>query len=165
LAKGQPPLIYFWYRQSPEPLIVSSPFSYVSPDDPPPIVSDMIGLNLDPQGRLLQLDAVPPQVEEKPSVPTPFDWKALFTAAGLDLTHFTPAEPQWISLAPFDARAAWTLEIDLGNRDIAQGHTDILMTEQAHQRWKGNAQADHFRSEGVPELMTNNVLRATGAAG
>jgi len=34
-----------------------------------------------------------------------------------------------------------TLEIDLGNRDIAQGHTDILMTEQAHQRWKGNAQA------------------------
>jgi hypothetical protein len=39
------------------------------------------------------------------------------------------------------------------------------MTEQAHQRWKGNAQADHFRSEGVPELMTNNVLRATGAAG
>src|SRR5437016_7905423 len=24
------------------------------------------------------------------------------------MTHFTPAEPQWISLAPFDARAAWT---------------------------------------------------------
>jgi serine/threonine-protein kinase len=109
LAKGQPPLIYFLYRQSPEPLIVSSPFSSdVSRDDPPPIVSGMIGLSLDPRGRLLQLDAVPPQMEENSSSPAPFDWKALFTAAGLDLTRFTPAKPQWISLAPFDARAAWT---------------------------------------------------------
>ena len=108
LAKGQPPLIYFWYRQSPQPLVVGSPFSDVSPEDPPPIVSGMIGLSLDPQGRLLQLDAVPPQVEENPSPPAPFDWKALFTAAGLDMTRFTSAEPQWISLAPFDARAAWT---------------------------------------------------------
>jgi hypothetical protein len=108
LAKGQPPLIYFWYRQSPQPLVVSSPFDNVSPDDPPAIVPGMMGLNLDPQSRLLQLDAVPPQIEENPSAPAPFDWKALFTAAGLDLTRFTPAEPLWISVAPFDARAAWT---------------------------------------------------------
>jgi serine/threonine-protein kinase len=109
LAKGQPPLIYFRYRQSPEPLIERSPLgSDVSRDDPPPIVSGMIGLSLDPRGRLLQLDAVPPQMEENSSSPAPFDWKALFTAAGLDLTRFIPAEPQWISLAPFDARAAWT---------------------------------------------------------
>jgi hypothetical protein len=108
LAKGQPPLIHFWYRQSPQPLVVNSPSSYVSPEDPPPMVSGMIGLSLDPQGRLLQLDAVPPQVEDNLSPPAPFDWKALFTAAGLDLTRFTPAESQWISPAPFDARAAWT---------------------------------------------------------
>jgi hypothetical protein len=112
LAKGQPPLINFWYRQSPQPLVASSPFGAVSSDDPPPIVSGMIGLNLDTQGRLLQLDVVPPQVEENSSPPAPplsgNDWKALFTAAGLDMTRFTPGEPQWISLAPFDARAAWT---------------------------------------------------------
>jgi serine/threonine protein kinase len=112
LAKGQPPLIYFWYRQSPQPLAVSNPFGNVSPEDPPPTVSGMVGLSLDTQGHLLQLDAVPPQVEENPSTPAApairSDWKALFTAAGLDMTHFTPAEPQWISLAPFDARAAWT---------------------------------------------------------
>ena len=108
LAKGQPPLIYFWYRQSPQPLVVSSPFGYVSFKDPPPLVSGMIGLSLDPQGRLLLLDAVPPQLEEKPSPPAVFDWKALFTAAGLDIARFAAAEPQWVSLAPFDARAAWT---------------------------------------------------------
>jgi hypothetical protein len=107
LAKGEPPLIYFWYRQSQQPLVMSGTASAVSPADPPPIVSGMIGLHLDPQGRLLQLDVVPQQVEENFS-PSAHDWKALFTAAGLDLSRFTSAEPQWISLAPFDARAAWT---------------------------------------------------------
>ena len=99
LAKGQPPLIHFWYRQSPQPLVVSSPFTAVSPHDPPPLVSGMIGLSLDPQGRLLRLDAVPPQIEDNLSPPVPSDWKALFSAAGLDLTRFTPAESQWISPA------------------------------------------------------------------
>ncbi|MBZ5634562.1 MAG: protein kinase [Acidobacteriia bacterium] len=108
LAKGQPPLIYFWYRQSPQPMVPSGPAGAVSLDDPPPIISGMIGLNLDPQGRLLQLDAVPPQVDEIAPLPSSFDWRVLFTAAGLDMSRFTVAEPRWISLAPFDARAAWT---------------------------------------------------------
>ena len=113
LAKGQPPLIYFWYRQSPQPLVAMDPTGAVTPRnvsraDPPPILSGMVELNLDPQGRLLQLDAVPPQVEEDLSPPNSIDWKALFTAAGLEMTRFTPTEPRWVSLAPFDARAAWT---------------------------------------------------------
>jgi len=45
-----------------------------------------------------------------------------------------------------------TLEIDLGNGDITQGHTNILMTEQVHERWKRDAQADHFGSEGVTTM-------------
>ena len=109
LARGQPPLIQFWYRQSPQSL---APFNYldgvVSRTDPPPINSGMVGLNLDPQGRLIQFDAVPPQVEEKPDSSRLPDWPALFTAAGLDMARFTPAEPQWVPLAGFDARAAWT---------------------------------------------------------
>jgi len=108
LAKGQPALIYFWYRQSPQPLLASDPSEVVSPVDPPPLVSGMIGLNLDPNGRLLQLDAMPPQFEAEPSPPAPFDWRALFAAADLDIGRYTPAEPQWLSLAGFDARAAWT---------------------------------------------------------
>src|SRR6202011_4666575 len=84
----------------------------ISPADPPPLVSGMIGLSLDPQGRLLQFDAVPPQVEERVSPPAPplpgSDWTVLLSAAGLDMSRFTSAEPQWISLAPFDARGAWT---------------------------------------------------------
>ncbi|MGA8234108.1 MAG: hypothetical protein WB795_21710, partial [Candidatus Acidiferrales bacterium] len=114
LAKGQPPLIYFWYRQSPQCLEAGSvsegPFavgSVVSPSNPPPIHSGMVGLNLDPQGRLTEFSAVPPQVEEMPVPPRPADWAALLTAAGLDMTRFAPAEPHWIPLVSFDARAAW----------------------------------------------------------
>jgi predicted Ser/Thr protein kinase len=112
LAKGQPPLIYFWYRQSPQPLVINALTGDVSPGDPPPTVSGMIGLNLDPQGRLLQLDAVPPQVEENSPLSASSlagsDWKTLFAAAGLDMDRFRSVDPKWISLAPFDARAAWT---------------------------------------------------------
>lgn len=105
-----PPLIQFWYRQSTQPLASFAVFSdgQTSPVDPPPVGSGMIGLNLDPQGRLVQLEAVPPQLEEKPESSRAPDWAALFGAAGLDTARFASAEPQWLSLAGFDARAAWT---------------------------------------------------------
>ncbi|HXN50208.1 MAG TPA: serine/threonine-protein kinase, partial [Bryobacteraceae bacterium] len=115
LAKGQPPLIYFWYRQSPEYLeagtISEDPFatpSVVSPNNPPPTQSGMINLNLDAQGRLIEFSVVPPQVEETPAPRLAADWSGLLTAAGLDMTRFAPAEPHWIPLVSFDARAAWT---------------------------------------------------------
>jgi hypothetical protein len=69
----------------------------------------MVGLNLDPQGRLIEFSAVPPQVEETPvPPPRPADWNVLLTAAGLDMPRFATAEPHWIPLASFDAWAAWT---------------------------------------------------------
>src|ERR1039457_5931919 len=110
LAKGYPPPIEFWYRQSPQPLASFTFFSdgQIAPDDPPPVGSGMIGLNLDPQGRLVQFDVVPPQLEERLETSREPDWPALFGAAGLDMARFTSAEPQWLSLAGFDARAAWT---------------------------------------------------------
>lgn len=109
LARGQPPLVRFWYRQSPQTLApFNSTDDIVSRTDPPPINSGMVGLDLDPEGRLTRFDAVPPQVEAQPNSPRPPDWTALFTAAGLDMTRFAPAEPRWLPLAGFDARAAWT---------------------------------------------------------
>jgi hypothetical protein len=109
LASGQPPLVRFWYRQSPQRLIpLDFANGIVSRADPPPINSGMVGLNLDPQGRLIRFDAVPPQVEAQPDSPRPPNWTALFTSAGLDMTRFAAAEPQWLPLAGFDTRAAWT---------------------------------------------------------
>jgi len=110
LAKGQPPFIAFWYRQSPRYLTPVDPNGQVDPGDPPREVSGMVGVWLDSQGRLLRFAAVPPQVDDTaahPSAASP-DPAALFSAAGLDLARFTATVPKWTPLAVCDARAAWT---------------------------------------------------------
>jgi predicted Ser/Thr protein kinase len=110
LARGEPSLIYFWYRQSPQPLAtaVFLRTGEVFPTEPAPTFSGEVGLNLDPQGRLIEFNAIPPQVEIEPNSSRAEDWPALFSAAGLDMTRFTRAEPQWLPGSGFDARAAWT---------------------------------------------------------
>jgi serine/threonine-protein kinase len=108
LAKGSPPVIRFWYRQSPQYLIAPADLHIVSLTDPPPIGSGMVSVNLNPQGRLVEFTAVPPQVEKPGQAVAPPDWPGFFTAAGLDMTGFTPVEPEWLPLVSFDTRAAWT---------------------------------------------------------
>ncbi len=108
-AAGQPPLIHFWYRESPQPLSAKRQF-HVSVDyeDPPFEQSGMVRLETDPDGRLLRFEAVPPQVETPAPPPAPFDWNKLFAAAGLDPAQFQSTEPTWTPLASWDTRAAWT---------------------------------------------------------
>jgi len=109
LGSMQPPPIAFWYRESPRPL---EPEVFgggtVDPGDPPPIISGMVSVRLDPQGRLIEFDAVPPQVDKASGEVPPPDWKSLFDAAGLDMSRFSAATPQWTPLGICDARAAWT---------------------------------------------------------
>jgi len=109
LGNMQPPAIAFWYRESPRPLRPEAfPLGTVDQGDPPPIVSGMVSVTLDPQGRLVEFDAVPPQVETASGEVPPPDWKRLFDAAGLDMSRFSAATPQWTPLGICDARAAWT---------------------------------------------------------
>src|SRR6267378_1416227 len=86
----QPPVLRYWFRQSPREM---SPDGFwnqsftpgvVTFSDPPPILSGMINLQLDPEGRLLDFQAIPPEKEESPHSSRPADWLPLFTAAGLD---------------------------------------------------------------------------------
>src|SRR5579863_5154041 len=113
---ARPSLLEFWYRQSPDTLLADgfrdqqlTP-GIVSRHDPPTVLSGMINLELDPQGRLTYFQAIPPQKqEEKGNSGTPaFDWNILFAAAGLDPSKFQAAQPIWNSLADSDARMAWT---------------------------------------------------------
>jgi len=107
LAQGQPTLIYFWYRQSPQYLETVGSQGVVSETDPPSIISDMVSLRLDPQGRLVQFNAVPPQVAEISQAEQLADWAAVFGAAGLDMARFQSSDPQWLPLSSFDSRRAW----------------------------------------------------------
>ena len=114
LASGRPAPVYFWYRTSPryfEPLAFFAGTllpGIVTESDPPVDVPGMVRVGLDMQGRLLELRAMPPRIEDPPGQPQPFDWKLLFTAAGLDPANFSPAPPQWLPRCSWDTRAAWT---------------------------------------------------------
>src|ERR1035438_10643164 len=78
LGDMQPPPIAFWYRESPRPLEPEA-FGVGTVDlaDPPPIISGMVTVTLDPQGRLIEFDAVPPQVDKASGEVSPPDWKRL----------------------------------------------------------------------------------------
>ncbi|HEX6187489.1 MAG TPA: serine/threonine-protein kinase [Pyrinomonadaceae bacterium] len=106
LRSGQPAVIYFWHRSSPR---------YLEPwydvlvllNDPPNDVAGMTKIILDVRGRLLEFQAVPPQVKDKTAQATEVDWATLFTEAGLDIRNYRQTEPNWT--APFfaDSSMSW----------------------------------------------------------
>ena len=110
LAIGRPAVMRFWYRSSPAPLAPHevNDVIRVGQDDPADDVPGMRSVSLDPQGRLLFLQAVPPSFAEPASSPKTPDWNLLFQAAGLDLSRFQTAEPQWTPSVAYDTRAAWS---------------------------------------------------------
>ena len=100
--------IRFWYRQSPRYLVphrVTEVFA--TSFDPPALVSGMVAVELDPEGRLRRFDAVPPELDDLGLPEKEPDWQPLFVQAGLDLERFEPTEPIWNPAAFADRRAAW----------------------------------------------------------
>jgi serine/threonine-protein kinase len=138
---ARPSLLQYWYRQSPDDMAASDfrdnllvP-GIITPSDPATVISGMINLQLDPQGRLTYFQAIPDQkVDEKNSssgnqpAPAPPDWKVLFDAAGLNESTLLPAQPMWNPLAASDTRAAWT--------GLWPGSTRALRVEAASFRGK-----------------------------
>ncbi len=113
LTSGRPPAVRFWYRSSPRLLVPSSFFGprpmpgEVTETDPPLVERGMLRLELDPQGRLALLHAIPERGDAAQPGKEP-DWPALFRAAGLDIAAFSAAEPRFTPPAFADVRAAWT---------------------------------------------------------
>jgi serine/threonine-protein kinase len=119
LSTGRPAYYEYWYRESPLYLRGSkyngfNPWGIgqVTLAEPPQEIAGMVAMRLDPLGRLRYFAAVPPQVEQAaepaPSPARSLDRAALFTAARLDQSSFTTADPQWTPLASWDERAAWS---------------------------------------------------------
>ena len=107
----------FNYRQSPRPLIPAN-VSIVRLADPPLNVTGMVTVILDPEGRLREFVAVPPQVPppapESPATPM---WDVLLAEAGLDPRIFTRSDPAWLPSVPFDAIAGFTGPMP-GEKDV-----------------------------------------------
>jgi serine/threonine-protein kinase len=118
LQGGQPATLHFWYRGSPTAMVPTGNEDRVKIADPPATTSSMTMVYLDPEGRLIRMSVVPPQVD--PPSPSPqndsgaggtaspsVNWKPLFDAAGLDLAQFTPVAPEWAPADFADTRFAW----------------------------------------------------------
>jgi serine/threonine protein kinase len=110
----QPQILVYAYRQSP---VYLAPVGYqgtsITPgvvqfDDPPAIQSEMINMILDSQGHLTLFQAMPKEFDPNPPPEQTVQWKPLFEAAGIDPAQLQSAQPQWVELAAFDTRAAWT---------------------------------------------------------
>jgi predicted Ser/Thr protein kinase len=116
VLSDRPAPLQFLYRQSPQYMMgtdfhdLSLTPGIVTDDDPPPILSGMVNLTMDPRGRLTFFQAIPPQVqsEDAGTHAQAVDWNLLFREAGLDAAQFKPTEPLWTSLVASDTRAAWT---------------------------------------------------------
>ena len=107
LSSGQPAAIYFWYRQSPQPLDVSNG-DLVTEFKPARDMPNMTTVTLDTLGRLRSFFAVPPRRSSNTeSAMPPPDWLQLFAEAGLDQTKFQPVPSVWTPPHESTARAAW----------------------------------------------------------
>ncbi len=107
LATGRPPGILFWARFSPQPLLTAE-FHYpnVTPSNPPQEDPGSLTIRLDSVGRLVSLQALPPQTPSRPAHDT--DWSSVFDSAGLDVREFSSAEIVKNPRVPALALQAWT---------------------------------------------------------
>ncbi len=108
VRRGQPGLIYFSYRQSPEYIEPRAPGGRPTANDPPVNTPGMVLLSLDTEGRLTRFLGVPPQLDSGAAPGAAVDWSKLFEAAGLDRSRWTETASQEIPLFPFAQRQAWT---------------------------------------------------------
>ena len=106
MRSGQPLTLYYWYKQAPRYLIADGAV-VILPWNPPSDIAGMTNVILDPRGRLVRFERVPPQIEETAEPTTNTDWSRVFAAAGLDQTKFKPTQPKWVPLLYADERAAW----------------------------------------------------------
>jgi serine/threonine-protein kinase len=118
LATARPAALYFFYRQSPRPLVptvIESSFDIqdflITESNPPPTLPGMAGIHLAPNGWLLRLYVVPAAWSEEPRTPAEVDWSRWFNPAtiGFDLgKDLTEVPPQWTPPCACDRQTAWS---------------------------------------------------------
>ena len=108
LPTGRTGTIMFWYRTSPAAIVSSIGNPLPTSTDPPFVFSGMRMVYLDARGRLLEFQALSPQVDASPAATTSApDWAPLFEYAGLSRAEFHEVDPLWLPRNQADVRVAW----------------------------------------------------------
>jgi serine/threonine-protein kinase len=108
LATITPAPVWYWYRDSPRPLVPVSGIESVDLGNPPIIEPGMTRVRVDPAGRLQELLIVPAEKAETPGPYPEPDWAPLFAAAGFAREEWATADSVWPSPDASDVRRAWT---------------------------------------------------------
>ena len=106
LQGGRTGTVNFWYRTSPTNIVSAVTNPLPTSADPPFVFAGMRMVYLDPHGRLIEFQALSPQVDDGATAPAP-DWTPLFEYAGLSRSAFHEVTPRWLPRNQADARAAW----------------------------------------------------------
>lgn len=122
LATGRPPVVTFWYRESPKSMTPREIVSGVSADDPPMSEPGMKRVVLDVRGRLVQFLAIPeaglgprsaepepPAPSIQPANPSPdtVNWDALLESAKLEPRKVTRVDRRVLPPVFSDQTAAF----------------------------------------------------------
>jgi serine/threonine-protein kinase len=100
-------VVRFRYRQSPRRLVPIGNQGSVRENNPPFDVPGMVGIDLDPEGRLLRLKTVPASSPDLGETSTTPDWSPLITAASLDIESLIEVPPEEIPFLPYDHIETW----------------------------------------------------------
>lgn len=75
--------------------------------DSSPLVPGEVALRLDPLGKVVEFQAVPPRIADPEDDAASVDWTTLFAEMGLDVKGFEPVAPTLTPSVYADTRAAW----------------------------------------------------------
>jgi serine/threonine-protein kinase len=106
-ASARPPLVYFWYRESAEPLVANSSSGIVTQTNPALTAPGMSVLKLDTRARLGELRVVGPRRDDQNVDAGDPDWSALLAEAGLEPARLQAVPSQWAPPVYADSRSAW----------------------------------------------------------
>lgn len=110
------PLLRFELRTSPDQMVRLSWSPQISWTRPPFEQPGMTRLTLDSRGNLLRFEAVPGEHTDGASASggaasmsgAETDWTTMFDAAGLDVSGFTPIDPDFVPTVHCDHLSAWS---------------------------------------------------------
>ncbi len=163
LKVGEPPGMVFWYRHFPKYQTITSFYSegVMRWDEPHQTEPGMIRVQLDAEGRLAGMDAVPPETDSMAPAAAP-DWDLLFTQAGFERAKFKPVAPTATPPVYADARAAWEgvypRRSDMKIRVEAAALQGKPVFFRIYQPWNLPAQAQAEQEGRGRKIMTGVVL-------
>jgi hypothetical protein len=106
VARNTPGAFAFVYRSSMRPMIAWDPEHRIATADPPFVVPGMTRMVLDPIGRLISFEAIPPQKQSAPATAPP-DWSALFREASIDPSGLHAVSSTWSAPVDVEEKKAW----------------------------------------------------------